>query len=290
VQFNGTPEKSQLSGQVLVDRLSFQEGFDLSTFLSQLSDDSTVSSPSPFASNMNLSIAVNSSQNLDLASSQVSIAGSAHLNVTGNAANPVILGRIALTSGELFFQGKRFEIQNGTIAFVNPAKTEPVLNLYVKTVVEQYNITINFSGPLDRMKTNYTSDPSLPPLDIINLLAFGQTNAEKASNASTPASVGAESVLAQQVGGQVAKGVQNLTGISQLTIDPTAGNNQNPGAQVAVQQRVTGTILLTFSTDVTSTQRQTVQLQYQPKRQIKISVVRDEYGGYGVDVRLHKVF
>jgi translocation and assembly module TamB len=290
LKLNGTPQKSQLSGRVLVDRLSFQEGFELATFMSQLSDDSTVSAPSPFASNMNLSISVNSSQNLDLASSQVSIAGNANLNVTGTAANPVILGRITLTSGELFFQGKRFEIESGTIAFANPAKTEPVLNLYVKTVVEQYNITINFSGPLDRLKTNYISDPSLPPLDIINLLAFGQTTAEKASNASTPASLGAQSVLAQGVAGQVAKGVQNLTGISQLTLDPTAGNNQNPGAQVAVQQRVTGAILLTFSTDVTSTQRQTIQLQYQPKRQVRISVLRDEYGGYGVAVRLHKVF
>ena len=290
LQLNGTPQKSQLSGRVLVDRLSFQEGFDLATFMSELSDDSTVSAPSPFASNMNLNISVNSSQNLDLASSQVSIAGNANLNVTGTAANPVILGRITLTSGELFFQGKRFEIESGTIAFANPAKTEPVLNLYVKTVVEQYNITINFSGPLDRLKTNYTSDPSLAPLDIINLLAFGQTTAEKASNASTPASLGAQSVLAQGVAGQVAKGVQNLTGISQLTLDPTAGDNQNPGAQVAIQQRVTGTILLTFSTDVTSTQRQTIQLQYQPKRQVRISVLRDEYGGYGVDVRLHKVF
>src|SRR5579859_7984188 len=290
LQWNGTPQKSQLTGRVLVDRLSFQEGFDLATFMSQLSDDSTVRAPSPFESNMNLGIAVSSAQNLDLASSQVSVAGNANLNVTGTAANPVILGRIALNSGELFFQGKRFEVENGTIAFVNPAKTEPVLNLYVKTVVEQYNITINFSGPLDRMKTNYTSDPSLSPLDIINLLAFGQTTAEKASNASTPASLGAESALAQGVAGQVAKGVQNLTGISQLTIDPTAGNNQNPGAQVAIQQRVTGAILLTFSTDVTSTQRQTVQLQYQPKKQVKISVVRDEYGGYGVDVRFHKVF
>jgi translocation and assembly module TamB len=290
LQLNGTPQKSQLSGRVLLDRLSFQEGFDLATFMSQLSDDSTVSAPSQLATNMNLSIAVSSAQNLDLASSQVSIAGSANLNVTGTAANPVILGRVVLTSGELFFQGKRFEIQNGTIAFANPVKTEPVLNLYVKTVIEQYNITINFAGPLDRLKTNYTSDPSLAPVDIINLLAFGQTTAEKASNASAPASLGAQSVLAQGVAGQVASKVQNLTGISQLTIDPTAGNNQNPGAQVAIQQRVTGSILLTFSTDVTSTQRQTVQLQYQPKGHVNFSVVRDEYGGYGVDVRFHKVF
>jgi translocation and assembly module TamB len=290
LQLNGTPQKSQLSGRVVVDRLSFQEGFDLATVLSQLSDDSTVSAPSPLASNMNLNVTINSASGLDLASSQVSIAGSANLTVTGTAANPVILGRITLTSGELFFQGKRFEIQNGTIAFANPARTEPVLNLYVKTTIEQYNITINFSGPLDRLKTSYTSDPSLSPVDIINLLAFGQTAAERASNASAPASLAAQSVVAQGVAGQVAKGVQNLTGISQLTVDPTAGTSQNPGAQVAVQQRVTGTLLLTFSTDVTSTQQQAVQLEYQPKKNMRISVVRDQYGGYGLDVRLHKVF
>lgn len=290
LQLNGTPEKSQLSGQVLIDRLSFQEGFDLSTFLSQLSEDSTVSTPSPLETNMHLSISVQSTQNLSLASSQVSIAGNANLNVTGTAANPVILGRITLTGGDLFFQKKRFEIDNGTIAFANPVRTEPVLNLYVKTTVEQYNITINFSGPLDKLRTNYTSDPALPPVDIINLLAFGQTTAEKASQESTPASLAAQNVVAGQAASAVASKVQNLTGISQLTIDPTAGNNQNPGAQVAVQQRVTGTILMTFSTDVTSTQKQTVQLQYSPKKQWKFTVVRDEYGGYGIDVRLHKVF
>lgn len=290
LQLNGTPQKSDLKGQVVVERLSFQEGFDLSSFVSQLSGDSTVSSPSPFASNMQLGVAVQSAESLSLASSQVSIAGAANLTVAGTAAKPVILGRINLTNGELFFQNKRFEIQNGSIVFSNPALTEPLINLYVKTVVEQYNITINFAGPLDRLKTNYTSDPSLPPLDIINLLAFGQTTAERNSNASTPASLGAESVIAQGVAGQVAKGVQNLTGISQLTIDPTMGASRDPGAQVAIQQRVSGTILMTFSTDVTSTQRQTVQLQYQPKPQWKISVLRDQYGGYGVDVRLHKVF
>ena len=289
LQLNGNPQKSDLKGQVVVNQLSFREGFDLSTFLSQFSD-SAVSSPSSFASNMRLGITVQSSESLSLASSQISIAGSANLAVTGTAARPVIVGRINLTDGELFFQSKRFEIQNGTIVFSNPARTEPVLNLYVKTEIEQYNITINFAGPIDRLKTNYTSDPSLPPLDIINLLAFGQTSAERASNGSAPASLGAQSVIAQGVAGQVSKQVQNLMGISQLTIDPTVGASRDPGAQIAIQQRVTGSILMTFSTDVTSTQRQTVQLQYQPKPQWKISVLRDQYGGYGFDVRLHKVF
>jgi translocation and assembly module TamB len=290
VQLSGSPQKSLLSGKVLVDRLSFQEGFDLSTFLGQFSGEPIVSTQSTFQNHMQLNVTVQSTQDLNLASSQLSIEGSADLHVTGTAGNPVILGRVVLTGGEVFFSNKRFEIQSGTIAFANPVRTEPVVNLFVNTTVQQYKITMNFVGPLDRLKTNYTSDPSLPPLDIINLLAFGKTAAESASNTSTPTSLGAESALAQGVAGQVGKGVQNITGISQLTIDPMAGNTQNPGAQVSIQQRVTGSVLLTFSTDVTSAQSQTVQLQYQPKPQVTISVLRDQFGGYGFDVRLHKVF
>jgi hypothetical protein len=59
---------------------------------------------------------------------------------------------------------------------------------------------------------------------------------------------------------------------------------------VAIEQRVTGSILLTFSTDVTSTQRQTIQVKYQPKGQWRISVLRDQNGGYGIDIGFHKAF
>ena len=290
LQLNGTTEKAELTGRIIVDHLSFQEGSDLSTIIAQFADSPLESTPSAFETNTKLNVSVQSSDELNLANSQFSVAGSARLTVTNTLAAPVILGRISLTGGEIFFQGKRFELQNGTVVFSNPVHTEPVLNLFVNTVVERYNITINFLGPVDRLKTNYTSDPSLPPLDIINLLAFGKTTAEQASNAATPTSLGAESVVAQGVAGQVSKGIQNLTGVSQLTLDPMAGSNQNPGAQLAVQQRVSGNLLFTFSTNVTSTQTQTVQLEYQPKRQVTISVLRDQYGGYGFDVKLHKIF
>ena len=59
---------------------------------------------------------------------------------------------------------------------------------------------------------------------------------------------------------------------------------------MAVQQRVSGNIFLTFSTDITSAQNQSIQVQYQAKRNVTLSVLRDENGGYGFDVRYHKAF
>ena len=287
---SGATTASTLGGRVTVHTLSFNQGADLAEIAGQFSNDNTVPDTSSLANNVKLSVAVQSAEDLNLASGQVSIAGSASLNAVGTLANPIILGRISLTSGEVFFLGKRFEIQSGTIAFANTVRTEPVVSLYVNTVVDRYTITVNLTGPIDRLKITYTSDPSLSTADIINLLAFGQTTADAASNASTPASVAAESAVASAAGSQVASQIQRLTGISQLTVNPLGGNNQNPGSQVAVQQRVSGNILLTFSTDVTSAQNQSIQVQYQVKRNVSISVLRDEYGGYGVDVRYHKAF
>ncbi len=53
---------------------------------------------------------------------------------------------------------------------------------------------------------------------------------------------------------------------------------------------MSGNILLTFSTDITSAQNQSVQIQYQVNKKVSVSVLRDENGGYGIDVHYHKVF
>jgi len=290
LQLNGSEADSTLSGRVVIDRLSFTQQFDLANFASQFNGTSVASTSSAFQQNMKVNVAIQSARDVDLVSSQLSMQGAANLNLTGTVANPVVLGRVTLTGGDVFFLGKRYEVRNGTIEFSNPVHTEPVVNLYIATTVDQYNITLNFMGSVEQLRTTYTSDPPLPPSDIINLLALGQT-AEESAQSTTPASVGAESVIAQGVASQVSGKIQKLAAISQLTIDPMAGNNQvNPGAQVAIQQRVTGNILLTFSTDVTSTQATTVQLQYRTSRQISVTVLRDQNGGYAVDLRLHKSF
>ncbi len=291
LQIEGSPANSVLNGRVLIDRLSFTQNFDIATFMAQFSGSPSTESPSPFQQNMKLNVAVQSAQDLNAESTQLSLEGSANVHLGGTLANPIILGRTTLTGGDIFFLGKRYVVQNGTVEFTNPISTQPIVNVFMSTTVQQYNITLNFVGPLDRLRTNYTSSPALPPSDIINLIAFGKTAEEAAAGPSTPATLGAESVLAQGVSGQVSGRIEKLAGISQLTIDPLASTDPSaPGSQIAIQQRITGSLLFTFSTNVTSTQNQAVQLHYQANRNLSVSVLRDQNGGYAVDVRIRKTF
>jgi translocation and assembly module TamB len=85
--------------------------------------------------------------------------------------------------------------------------------------------------------------------------------------------------------------VSKVAGISQLSIDPvlSAGSSQGPpGANITIQQRVTGNLFVTFSSNVASTQSQTIQGQYQITPKIAVSTTRDQNGGFALDTIIKK--
>ena len=289
--FVGSPNYALLRGQVQLTEVSFSPTFDLGDILGSVGGTTgSAAPPSAFAQNLHLDVNVVSTNDLNLASSKLSLQGSANLRVRGTAAEPSVLGRVNLTGGDLIFRGNRYLLQPSTLDFVDPFQISPRINLNVDTTVQQYDVHMAFRGTVDRMRTTYTSEPALPPSDIINLLVFGKTSEAQAAN-STPGTLGAESMIASQVSGQLTSRVEKIAGISQLSVDPVlGGNGQDPGARVTVQQRVTGNVFVTFATDATSTQRQVIKLEYQATPRVAFSGVRDQNGGFAFDVRIKKTW
>ena len=290
VRLTGSPEAAVLGGNINLADLSFTNAFDLNDFIDQFAGGVEAPPSQGFAQNVALNLTVHSSNNVNLVSRTLSVGGSANLQIRGTAADPVILGRANLTGGDIILNGNRFVLTGGTIQFVNPSVTEPVVNLNLTTAIQQYNISLRFEGPVDQLRTQYTSDPSLPSADIIHLLAFGQTTEAGAANA-TPTNQAAETLVANQVSSQVTSRISKVAGISQLSVNPVlAGSNaQGPaGANITVQQRVTSNLFVTFSTNVQTTQGQTIQGQYQVSPRVAISGTRDPNGGFGFDALIKK--
>ena len=282
----GSGDSALLSGRVIVDRLSLTKEFDLSTFADQFTSNSSASAGPRFAQNIKLNVSLTSASEMALASSKLSVQGSANLMVRGTAADPVLLGRTDITGGELFFSGNRYKVENGVVQFVNPVRTEPVVNVLVTTTVNQFSLSMNFTGPIDRLRTTYTSEPPLAPVDIINLLATGQTTEAASTGSTSP-----ESVIAGQLTSQFSSRVEKLAGITSLTIDPQVGGAQgNGGGRLAVQQRVTKNLFFTFSTDLTTSTGQIVQIEYQVSQKFAVSTIRDQNGGYTLQIKVHKRF
>jgi translocation and assembly module TamB len=285
----GNFDNASLAGQVRIDQLSFTSDFDISDLMSQFGGEETPPPTQGFSQNLNLDVGIQTPGGINLASRTLSLAGSANLRVRGTAAQPVLLGRLNLSDGDLIFSGNRYKLQGGTIDFTNSSRTQPVLDMSVSTSISQYDIQMHFWGPADHLHTNYASDPSLPPADIINLIAFGKTSEASAANPTPAGTLGAESLVASQVSNQITNRVEKLAGISQLSVDPELGSTtQNPGARVTVQQKVTSKVFVTFSTDVTSTDSQVIQLEYQINRRTSLSAVRDQNGGFSFQTTFRK--
>jgi translocation and assembly module TamB len=290
LRMTGSTDNAVLGGSVNLSDLSFTPAFDLTSFINQFSGGVAAPPSQGLAQNLQLNITLHSTKNVNLASRALSINGSANLQVRGTAADPVILGRVNLNRGDIILNGNRFVLNEGTIQFINPSETQPIVKLALNTTIQQYNIDLRFNGPVDQLRTEYSSDPALPSADIINLLAFGETTEASAQNA-TPANQTAESLVASQVSSQVTSRISRIAGISQLSISPVlaGSNSQGPaGATITIQQRVTGDLFVNFSTNVASTQSQTIQGQYRISPRVSVSATRDPNGGFGFDTLIKK--
>ena len=286
LNLTGNRSDATLGGRVLVDNLSFTSDFDISTFMNQFTGPSIPSTSQTFADAVKLNISIQSTGQLEATSSQVNLQGQANLRAIGTAADPVIVGRADLNSGDVFFLNNRYQLQHGIFTFNNPNQTEPTVNLAATTTIQQYNLTINVNGSINKLQTSYVSDPPLSTVDIINLIARGQTTQQ-----ADTTNLSANSLIAQGVASRLSSGVQRLAGLSSLSIDPLlGGNNSNPSARIAVQQRLSKNFFFTFSTDVTQPQSEIIQGEYQVTKRWSVSVNRDASGGVAVDGKFHTNF
>jgi translocation and assembly module TamB len=295
IHLAGSTDNAALGGTVNLADISFTPAFDLNSFIAQFSSGVAAPPSQGFSQNVNLNLAVHSTNNVNLTSRELSVNGSANLQVRGTAADPVILGRINLNGGDVILNNSRFVLTGGSIQFVNPSETEPVVNVAITTTIQQYNINMRLQGPTTQLQTQYSSDPALPQADILNLLAFGSTSGAAAGQASsnepsTPATQQAESLIASQVSSQITSRISKVAGISQLSISPVLGNtnNQGAGANITIQQRVTGNLFITFSTNTATTQSEVIQGEYHFNSKVALSATRDPNGGFAVDTLIKK--
>src|SRR5271170_7160728 len=191
------------------------------------------------------------------------------------------------------FRGNTFTLTRGDINFANPFRLDPVLNVEATSVISQYQVTINFSGPASRLSLNYRSDPPLPDSDIIALLALGNTGQESAlrSSSSSSQNYGATALLSEAISSGLGGRIEHLFGISNFRVDPfLAGTTteSNAAARVTIEKQVTKDFLVTYSTNATSQQYQVIQVEYTVRRDISILFLRDLNGTYSFTVEFKK--
>jgi len=286
----GNAQASTLSGRIVVDRLLMAEGFDLAGFMVAAKEPTSgPSTTSPFLQNLQFDIQAESGPDSRMEWTGARLQTDANLRLRGTWEHPILIGHIHLLSGEMSFRGNQYTISRGDINFANPFRLDPVLNVEAATTIRQYEVTLDFTGPASRLTLAYRSDPPLPSSDIVELLALGQTGEESSQRTATGQNtgLGASALLSEAISSQLGGRIQRLFGISHFSLGPsvaTLTSQQNSIASVTIEQQVTRGLVITYITDVTTTQYQVIQIEYTINREFSVVALRDENGTFGLDV------
>jgi translocation and assembly module TamB len=292
IELSGTSTAALLSGHVQVDRLLLAQGADIASFMASASDTAPgAPSNSLFLQNLVFDVEgqASSGARMEWAGAHVEVDGNVRLR--GTFDKPVLLGHVHLLSGEMPFRGNTYQLTRGDINFADPFRLDPDLNIEATSTINQYQVTIDFSGRASRLQLNYHSDPPLPDADIIALLALGSPGQESGlrSGPGTSANYGATALLSEAISSGIGGRIEHLFGISSFRVDPfvaETATESNAAARVTIQQQVTPALSITYSTNAAANnQYQAIQVAYALRRDLSVVFLRDVNGTNGLDIK-----
>jgi translocation and assembly module TamB len=300
LRLTGTPAAGTLSGRVTIERVTLTQGLEVAGLLVSAKEGiSTPTTTSTYLRNLQFDIEVLSAPDARMEWSSAQLQAEANIRVRGTWEHPILLGHIHILSGDLYFAGNRYRVTRGDLNFSNPFRLDPVMNVEATTTIQQYEITLNFNGPASKLTLAYRSDPPLPANDIITLLALGQTSSEataRSGGTSQSGTAGASAILSEAISSQLGGRLERLFGITRFRVDPglsgvgSTGSEQNAAARVTVEQQIARNLTITYVSNVSSTQQQVIQVEYNVDRNVSIVGLRDQNGTFGIDIKIKKRF
>jgi translocation and assembly module TamB len=244
--------------------------------------------------NLRLDVRIVSATNVTLETTTAkNLRGDVDLRLRGTLEHPALLGRISILQGEVTIAGRHYLADRGELTFSNPFRIESALNLHVRARVDQYDIGLDFTGPLDRLTITYSSDPPLPTSEILSLLVGGSAYAPARGPSSTGAvpDLGAGSLLSQALNQQMGSRLERIFGSGHIRIAPQiAGFGSSANASVALEQHIKDNLTLLYVTNVTSAQQQIIEAELALSPRFSVVAIRDQNGLIGVNFQIRLRF
>jgi hypothetical protein len=301
----GTSNAPLLDGNLKLDSMTYRSDFE--SFLRVFQPGGLDSGGTAF-DQLQLSVHIAGNRNITVQNELVDVTGArVDLDIKGTLGSPSLTGHVEATDGTLTFQGKRYEITRGNIDFVDPLKIDPILDIQAEAVVRDYRIILSASGRGDHVQLVPRSDPPLPQLELISLIAGGKTRDElerersqtdERAQTGIPTSEqlfqgGAASILTDLLRSRVGSRL-GLMGLDWIRVDPHFDNAaNNPALRVTLSQQVSKDLSVTYSQDLSSTQQRIIMIEYFLSKNLSIVASREdnnEASALGLDIKLRRRF
>ncbi len=301
-----------LSGTVNVRDAVWLNLFEPSTGLLDFTADDATLVPQTVESALPLryDVRIVAPSSLRISDNTARIVSSAELTLAGTFDRPLLLGNAEIERGEVFFEGNRYRVTRGSVAFADPTSIAPFFDIEAETDIrvpgQTYRVTIGVSGTMDRLDPELSSDPPLQETEILSLLLgdvrdpqAAEIRALRAQEASRQEllQAGAARLLTSPLSSAVGRVVEESLGVDSFEITPSLdpATQQStqllPTARLLIGKRISDRAHLTFSRAVSGSNRDLiVVLEYDQTDRLSWIVSQNEDRTYALDFRVRHSF
>jgi translocation and assembly module TamB len=305
----GDADEQWVTGTIDVRQALYRRRYDIASELLSTGRTFAPAGPASFEEGPRLDLQVRAPGTLRIDNNLATLTARADLVLQGTTQAPVVTGHAEIESGQLYFQGRTYVIQRGTLDFVNPRKLDPLFDIEADTQIRSYRVTLRATGTLERVTPTLTSDPPLSSLQILALLA-GQDESEVANLTQTQArasqaqlaAAGAATLAAGRLSESVGleREAERLFGLNRFSIDPSLlrGAGSTPTARVTVGKRLSPDLNVLYSQDLRGTEERILAVEYNFSDRLSLRLTRTDPGtaktgvekGWGFDLRIRQSY
>jgi outer membrane protein insertion porin family len=261
-----------LTGQVSVERSAYTDPISIAALLANRGTRAPAADgEESWVERLRLNLWVTTLQDLIVDNNYGRFEVGGALRVIGTAGEPVLAGRLTLSEGgEMYLAGNTFYIERGSISFTNPFRIVPEFDIELRTLVSGTDITLRIDGPLDRLRTDVTTNnPGVDSREAIAML-FGGLQGEDAITLLSAELLGA---TGRAIGLDTLR-VQRGFDTEEFRADPgLIANETDPSTRLTLSKRLRPDVELILSQSLRESGGLTAVVSYKPRRNIELRAV-----------------
>ncbi len=214
-----------------------------------------------------------------------------NLRVTGSLAAPLLTGRVRNVSvGEIVFGERRYTLETLRLEFLGQPVPDPQVEILAHTRMlhrmEDLEIQLRLSGPASDLKFNLTSTPPRSSQDLSLLLLTGRSLDEVRGSALDTLKGQMVLHFTSPLLSPVTRSLERFLGVDDISFVPMSiASEEDPGARLTFVKRLSDQLALTYSIDVSRTERQSWIMDYSLSRKFAVRGYKKDDGSYGGSFR-----
>lgn len=166
------------------------------------------------------------------------------LALRGSAAAPEVAGEIALRRGDFTLVGQRLDFTRGVASFDGGSPSDPSLDFEARREANGVTAKVQLGGRPSAPRLQLSSDPEMPPDEVLARLMFGRSVAELSPYELAGIAGGVATMFVDTPGSGAMDKLRGRLGLDQLRLSSTrdgegvgveAGRNLAPGVYVGVR-------------------------------------------------------